>query len=839
MRFFAGATFAFLLAVTFSSPVGALDCIDYGDYLHAVPGVTAEAGFRGIACDGDIAYVVSVTHGLIAYDVSEPESPVLLASLPLPADSGDCLLVGRRLYVAAGTSGLMVFDVRDVARPALVNRVPLPGVSTALARQAGDLYVAAGAAGLHVLRLSREELPELVGSCDTPGSALAVTVAGDMAYVADDSGGLQVIDVVDRAAPRIVAALAQSALTQAITHDGTSLYVANRDFTVRAYDIADPAAPRLIGSAPLGAWPRELSVRDGVLFGLSFYFVEVYRLAADGRPTHLGRIYLGGARNMDWAGDMLVVTDTANRLWQVDTTRLQPATTVGQVDIVSNRGYVNDACLVGNRLFIGRSINTVTVVDVTNPVAPQLLTQMPVTGYCFKVAVEGPYAFVAAGSGGFAVCDITDIMHPQVIATIPTPEWTYDVVLTPGYAHVAVSDAGYWIIDISDPAHPFVASRTTAYDRNYQVVVSGDYAYLACRNAGLQVVDIRDPLRPRTVGRLPVSANSRDLVVREKWLFIDDDWVGIRAVDIRNPENPVSRGLLPLRCTVNGLHLDGEVLYAATTWEGLIVIDVSDPTRMRRKGSGLLVNSGDDIPDVIGDGSAIYEIRGFQSRSVRTWPRQCASGPYPVAVSIDIEPGDPRNRVSCDGNDRGVVKVALLATPGVAPCNVEAATLRFGPDGTEPLRSWQLRDVDGDGAEDLVVRFQAVATGIRCGDTTAALAGRFTDGRLFRGEDRVTTRGRGLGDQHEVVRIGASPNPFNPATQLAFNVVEAGPVNLLVYDLAGRLVRTLVDADLPVGAQEMVWDGRDDAGMRVASGAYVARLHTGGQATTVRLVLLK
>lgn len=90
----------------------------------------------------------------------------------------------------------------------------------------------------------------------------------------------------------------------------------------------------------------------------------------------------------------------------------------------------------------------------------------------------------------------------------------------------------------------------------------------------------------------------------------------------------------------------------------------------------------------------------------------------------------------------GVVKVALLATPGVAPCNVEAATLRFGPDGTEPLRSWQLRDVDGDGAEDLVVRFQAVATGIRCGDTTAALAGRFTDGRLFRGEDRVTTRGR-------------------------------------------------------------------------------------------------
>lgn len=839
MRSLPRSAIVFLLLSMLCGPAEAVECIDYGDYLHAVPGVTAKAGFRGIACNGDIAYVVSATAGLLTYDVSEPASPVLLASLPVPPDSDACLLERGRLYVAAGASGLMVFDVSTATRPVLLGTVPLPGVATGLAGQARHLYVAAGAAGLHVLRLPRRELPELVGTCDTPGSAFAVTVAGDMAYVADDAGGLQVIDVVDRAAPRIVAALAQPGLTHAIAHEGTWLYVASRDFNVRAYDIVDPAAPRLVGSAPLGGWPRELAVRAGTLFALSSYYVEAFQLAADGRPTRLGRVYLGGAMHMDWAGDRLVVTDTARRLWQIDTTRLQPAAVVGQVDIVSNRGYVNSACLAGNRVFIGRSINTVTVVDIANPVAPRLLTQMPVTGYCFKVAVEGQYAFVAAGSGGFAVCDISDIMHPQVIATIPTPDWTYDVVLTPGYAHVAVSDTGYWIIDISDPEHPFVASRVNVYDRNYQVVVSGGYAYLACRYAGLQVVDVRDPLHPRTVGRLPVTASSSEVFVRGNWLFIDDDWVGIRAVDITNPAAPVSRGLLPLRCTVHGLHLDGDVLYAATTWEGLLVIDVSDPARMRRHGVGPLVNGGDAISDVIGDERAIYEIRDFQSRSVRTWPRQCDSGPEPVAVSIDIEPGDPRNRVSCDDHDRGVIKVALLATPGVDPRAVEPASLRFGPDGAEPLRSRQMRDVDGDGAVDLVMRFHADATGIRCGAGTAALAGKFTDGRPFLGEDRVATRVPGDDDPREIIRLGASPNPFNPTTRLAFTVVESGSVNLVVYDLAGRLVRTLVAGELPAGPQELVWDGRDDAGMRVASGAYVARLQSGGAATSVRLLLLK
>jgi hypothetical protein len=85
----------------------------------------------------------------------------------------------------------------------------------------------------------------------------------------------------------------------------------------------------------------------------------------------------------------------------------------------------------------------------------------------------------------------------------------------------------------------------------------------------------------------------------------------------------------------------------------------------------------------------------------------------------------------------------------------------------------------------------------------------------------------------------ASPNPFNPRTTLRFDLPQAGAARLAVYDLAGRLVRTLVDGSLPQGANEIAWDGRDEAGRPVGTGAYVARLEAGGAVATTRLALLR
>jgi hypothetical protein len=83
------------------------------------------------------------------------------------------------------------------------------------------------------------------------------------------------------------------------------------------------------------------------------------------------------------------------------------------------------------------------------------------------------------------------------------------------------------------------------------------------------------------------------------------------------------------------------------------------------------------------------------------------------------------------------------------------------------------------------------------------------------------------------------PNPFNPQTTLRFDLPEAGRVRLEVYDVAGRLVRVLVDGERAAGSNEVVWDGRDDGGKAVGSGTYLARLSFNGRMETVRMGLVR
>jgi hypothetical protein len=86
---------------------------------------------------------------------------------------------------------------------------------------------------------------------------------------------------------------------------------------------------------------------------------------------------------------------------------------------------------------------------------------------------------------------------------------------------------------------------------------------------------------------------------------------------------------------------------------------------------------------------------------------------------------------------------------------------------------------------------------------------------------------------------GATPNPFNPRTAIRFDLPKAGAVRLSVFDVAGRLVRTLVDGGLAQGSHEYAWDGRDEAGRAVGSGSYLARLEFGGAVETVRMGLVR
>jgi FlgD Ig-like domain len=83
------------------------------------------------------------------------------------------------------------------------------------------------------------------------------------------------------------------------------------------------------------------------------------------------------------------------------------------------------------------------------------------------------------------------------------------------------------------------------------------------------------------------------------------------------------------------------------------------------------------------------------------------------------------------------------------------------------------------------------------------------------------------------------PNPFNPLTTIRFTLSGRVQVDLSIFDMTGRRVRTLVNDVHPAGDHAVVWDGRDDRGNRVASGIYVYRFRAGGTNQSRKMVLLK
>ncbi len=85
-----------------------------------------------------------------------------------------------------------------------------------------------------------------------------------------------------------------------------------------------------------------------------------------------------------------------------------------------------------------------------------------------------------------------------------------------------------------------------------------------------------------------------------------------------------------------------------------------------------------------------------------------------------------------------------------------------------------------------------------------------------------------------------SPNPFNPSTTIAYELSRPAMVNLVVYDVAGRAVRTLVAAEqVSRGRHEVVWNGRDNSDRDAASGMYFLRLDAEEFSETRRITLIR
>jgi hypothetical protein len=234
-------------------------------------------------------------------------------------------------------------------------------------------------------------------------------------------------------------------------------------------------------------------------------------------------------------------------------------------------------------------------------------------------------------------------------------------------------------------------------------------------------------------------------------------------------------------------------------------------------------------------------------------------------VPLDIKPGSCPNPLNVA--DEGVTPVAILGTNDFDVNQIDPATVRL--EGVAPIQS-ALQDVSSpfapltgksdcldctkgkkDKMQDLVLKFKtqeivealgAVVPGeCRVLRLTAGLQG----GGMVIGEDvvRIQTSTEKESDV-QTVPDGVSlysyyPNPFNPETQIQYDLQDPVHARLVIYDVLGHEVKVLVDEVRPAGLHEVLWDGKDRNGLTVTSGVYYCRLTAGDVVQTLRLLLVR
>lgn len=170
------------------------------------------------------------------------------------------------------------------------------------------------------------------------------------------------------------------------------------------------------------------------------------------------------------------------------------------------------------------------------------------------------------------------------------------------------------------------------------------------------------------------------------------------------------------------------------------------------------------------------------------------------------------------------VLVGGVGTQSV-PAPSQALDYRLQLQGENLELAWDIEAVDAD-------RWQLVVDGV-----THRLTGTGSV-RLAQAPQGVWLRYLAAAPQHFALHANY-PNPFNPSTTIRYELAAAAQVQLVVYDLLGQQIRSLVDLHQPAGGYSVVWDGLNENGQQVANGLYFYEIKAGSFQGVRKMMLSK
>jgi hypothetical protein len=270
---------------------------------------------------------------------------------------------------------------------------------------------------------------------------------------------------------------------------------------------------------------------------------------------------------------------------------------------------------------------------------------------------------------------------------------------------------------------------------------------------------------------------------------------------------------------------------------------------------------------------ATFEMTGTNAATLNFTPTATQSGTYTVTITADDQHGgtatatlvitvndmagvvpalvfaEGSNNVARLGNGWCVNVEPVAGSFAVGDVLLSSITLTYNGQTVTAASTGARIDVDANdndlmeveacfSADQLAQLFGSLGFGQTSVNVT--VGGSLAGGGTFTGnlEQMVVVPGNSAKGKG-VMQVVAKPNPLNPQTKLDFRTSRTGQVRVELFDSRGRLVRSLVAQTLAAGPHSVPWDGTDDRGTRVASGAYFFRIQAPDGRQVQRVTVVK
>jgi len=262
---------------------------------------------KGVAQQGNYAYLAAQTAGLQIVDVSHPAAMALVGSLTGLGSIVEVMIANDYAYLATNHATLKIADVSDPRNPVLVGTTPLNGAIRAIDEEHDLAFVRGYDNRIKILDLSVPANPVEISSYMTTawGMLLDLDVEGDYLYAYCQYGSagedymgdsLLVLDVSDPANPTCVCRWDLGGMTCDIEVCNGYLYTVGYMIKFRILDVSDPGSPLEVGRLQTTGYPEGLAVSGYYAYLIGGYFrLKVIDCADPYNPTESGYFNAPGA----------------------------------------------------------------------------------------------------------------------------------------------------------------------------------------------------------------------------------------------------------------------------------------------------------------------------------------------------------------------------------------------------------------------------------------------------------------------------------------------------------------------------------------------------------------